>query len=209
MLRASIRVVLRLCARTLRGCSGYISGRERERESLLLLSLLVAETDKALLVSYERDSAERAGLFAGRFSSLVLSLRLLRALSSTVRAPPRDPGKTCRSAGEEYLLPRVYLLRKQKFRFLLRANRRANERPSVKLISLDPTIINRISRHGHFAFSLTGAGYTPRVNLLRRKLLTSVPVYLEARELSGSATSRAIDKHRETNITADLVTNCN
>lgn len=44
----------------------------------------------------------------------------------------------------EYLLSQVYLLRKQKFRFLLRT--------SAKLISFPRTIINRISLHNHFTF---------------------------------------------------------
>lgn len=111
--------------------------RIRQRSSLVL------EIVKDPVVSYRRGAAHESS--QNVFFSLSLALFLSRP-DISAKSWKNFPQRMTRE--REYLLSRVYLLRKQKFRFLLRA--------SAELISFPRTIINRISLHNYFVFILRG-----------------------------------------------------
>jgi len=125
-IRVRVRVTRRMhLARAQVHTSEYVSAP--------LLSSKLLKTSWFLIASVQRTSLRKT-FFLSLFLSFGYLRKILKKLSLSV------------TREREYLQSRVYLPRKQKFRFLLRA--------STELISFSRTIINRISLYNYFASSL-------------------------------------------------------
>jgi len=130
---ARIRVRVRVTRRRMHLARAQV--HTSEYVSAPLLSSKLLKTSWFLIALVQRTSLRKTFFLSLSlsFSRPDIFVKSLKKLSLVTRE-------------REYLQSRIYLPRKQKFRFLLRA--------STELISFSRTIINRISLYNYFASSL-------------------------------------------------------